>query len=116
MFDRGRLRLHTGTSEGNRRWTRADYTVKGRTLTIEITGYGGEAPNGSAEKTGEIFTYRWSLYRDRLTLGPVAGAVSPAVWSAQPLAARQRRARERLDVARGSRRRAGSPPRAGSRR
>jgi TRAP-type C4-dicarboxylate transport system substrate-binding protein len=83
VFDRGLLR-YTQASEGNRRWTQADYTVKGHVLTIEITGYGGEAPNGAAEKTGEVFTYRWSLYRDRLTLGPVAGAVSPTVWSVKP--------------------------------
>ena len=83
MFSRGRLR-YTQASEGARRWIRADYRVKGHVLTMTITAYGGEAPNGAAEKPGEIFTYRWSLYRDRLTLGPVKGAVSPSAGTSGP--------------------------------
>ena len=34
-------------------------------------------PNGASEKTGEVFSFRWSRYRDRLTLAPVRGAISP---------------------------------------
>ena len=81
VFDRGRL-YYTQSSEGASRWTKAVYTVNGTTLTYTITDYGGEAPHGAAEKTGEVFTFRWSLYRDRLTLGPVKGKVSPVnLWS-----------------------------------
>jgi hypothetical protein len=68
---------YTQASEGHRRWTRATYTVKGRTLTFTVTDYGGDAPNGAAEKTGETFSFRWSRYRDRLTLAPIKGAISP---------------------------------------
>jgi hypothetical protein len=83
VFDRGRL-YYTQSSEGASRWTKAAYTVSGTTLTYTITDYGGEAPHGAAEKTGEVFTFRWSLYRDRLTLGPVKGKVSPANFWAKP--------------------------------
>ena len=83
VFSRGRLR-YTQASEGARRWIRADYRVKGHVLTMTITANGGEAPNGAAEKPGEVFKYRWSLYRDRLTLGPVKGAVSPPGWYLRP--------------------------------
>jgi TRAP-type transport system periplasmic protein len=76
VLDRGRL-YYTQSSEGASRWTKAVYTVKGDTVAWRVTDYGGEAPNGAAEKTGEIFTYRWSRYRDQLTLTPVAGKVSP---------------------------------------
>lgn len=84
VFDRGLLR-YTQASEGARRWTTATYAVRGRTLTIEITDYGGEAPNGAAEKPGEVFTYGWSLYRDRLTLEAVEGKISPTGWMVRPL-------------------------------
>ena len=80
MLDRGRL-YYTQSSEGASRWTKAVYTVKGDTVAWRVTDYGGEAPNGGAEKTGEIFTYRWSRYRDQLTLTPVAGKVSPPLWA-----------------------------------
>ena len=49
-----------------------------------VTDYGGDAPNGAAEKTGEVFTYRWSRYRDRLSLAPVKGAISPGNFRAKP--------------------------------
>jgi TRAP-type C4-dicarboxylate transport system substrate-binding protein len=82
-FDRGRL-YYTQASQGSRRWTRARYTVKGHTLTITVTDYGGEAPHNSAEKTGESFSFHWSRYRDRMTLTSVAGAISPENFYAQP--------------------------------
>ncbi|HET8821159.1 MAG TPA: TRAP transporter substrate-binding protein DctP [Thermoleophilaceae bacterium] len=83
VFSRGQLR-YTQASEGASRWTKAVYRVKGRVLTLKIVDYGGEAPNGAAEKTGEVFDYRWSLYRDRLTLKAVEGKISPAGWVAKP--------------------------------
>jgi hypothetical protein len=33
---------------------------------------------------GELFTFRWSLYRGVLTLYPVNGAVSPPTVTAKP--------------------------------
>jgi TRAP-type C4-dicarboxylate transport system substrate-binding protein len=83
VLDHGRL-SYTQSSEGARRWTKATYQVRGDELTFEVTSYGGEAPNGAAEKTGEVFTFRWSRYRDRLTLEPVNGKVSPENFRAKP--------------------------------
>jgi TRAP-type C4-dicarboxylate transport system substrate-binding protein len=69
VFDRGRY--HT-TQKGGRsdRWTRGVYTVEGDRVTITIQQSGGVRPNGADEKPGEIFEYRWSLYRQRLSLRP----------------------------------------------
>jgi TRAP-type C4-dicarboxylate transport system substrate-binding protein len=83
VLDHGRL-YYTQSSEGASRWTKAKYQVRGDQLTFEVTSYGGEAPNGAAEKTGEVFTFRWSRYRDRLTLAPVIGKVSPENFRAKP--------------------------------
>jgi TRAP-type transport system periplasmic protein len=83
VLDRGRL-YYTQSSEGASRWTKAKYQVRGDELTFEVTSYGGEAPNGAAEKTGEVFTFRWSRYRDQLTLEPVMGKVSPENFRAKP--------------------------------
>jgi TRAP-type C4-dicarboxylate transport system substrate-binding protein len=80
-FNRGQL-YYTQAAAGSRRWTRARYTVKGHTVTITVTEYGGEAPHGSAEKTGEQFGFRWSRYRDRLTMSPLMGAISPENFTA----------------------------------
>lgn len=76
VLSRGQMR-YTQSSEGASRWTKASYSVKGQIFTYKVTDYGGEAPNGAADKTGEEFTFTWSLYRDRLSLGPVKGKISP---------------------------------------
>jgi hypothetical protein len=57
------------------------YTVVGDTVTLTFTrGAGTEARN----RPGEVFDYRWSLYRDQLTLAPVEGKISPAPLRAKP--------------------------------
>jgi TRAP-type C4-dicarboxylate transport system substrate-binding protein len=57
------------------------YTVAGDTLTLTFTRTsGGENRN----RPGEVFDFRWSLYRDQLTLAPVGGMVSPAPMLAKP--------------------------------
>jgi TRAP-type transport system periplasmic protein len=83
VLDRGRM-YYTQSAEGSSRWTRAVYTVKGDVLEYTVTAYGGEAPHGAAEKTGEVFTFRWSRYRDRLTLAPVKGKISPENFRIKP--------------------------------
>ena len=82
-LNRGQM-YYTQSSEGHSRWTRATYTVKGHVLTFTVTDYGGDAPNNAAEKTGEVFTFRWSRYRDRLSFAPVRGAISPENFSVKP--------------------------------
>ena len=83
VLDRGRL-YYTQSAEGASRWTRAVYTVKGPILEFTVTAYGGQAPHGAAEKTGEIYTFRWSRYRDRLTLAAVKGKISPLNFTLKP--------------------------------
>jgi hypothetical protein len=82
-LSRGQM-YYTQSSEGHTRWTRATYTVKGHTFTYTVTEYGGDAPHGAAEKTGEVFTFRWSRYRDRLSLAPITGGVSPKNFRLKP--------------------------------
>jgi TRAP-type C4-dicarboxylate transport system substrate-binding protein len=83
VLDRGRL-YYTQSSKGSSRWTKAVYTVSGHTLTFRITDYGGEAPNGARERTGEVYAFRWSRYRDQLTLTPAAGKISPGNFRVEP--------------------------------
>lgn len=57
------------------------YTVAGDTVTLTYTsGAGGPGAN----RAGETFDYRWSLYRDQLTFAAVAGKVSPETFRAKP--------------------------------
>jgi hypothetical protein len=56
-------------------------TVVGHTLTLTVArGGSGHAKN----TTGEQFGYRWSRYRDQLTLAPIKGKVSPTPLLAKP--------------------------------
>ncbi|MEA2422922.1 MAG: hypothetical protein QOF55_2021 [Thermoleophilaceae bacterium] len=59
-------------------WGYGRYTVSGNTFELSFAGGGGKAPTGSTNRPGERFRYRWSRYRDRLTLSPAQGAISPA--------------------------------------
>ena len=57
------------------------YTVAGDTVTLTFARGGGtEARN----RPGEVFDYRWSLYRDQLSLESMEGKVSPAPLRAKP--------------------------------
>jgi TRAP-type C4-dicarboxylate transport system substrate-binding protein len=58
-------------------WAYGTLKVHGDTVELSVTDGGGIAPDGAASNPGELYTYNWSLYRDELTLRPVAGAVSP---------------------------------------
>ena len=49
-----------------------------------FTDGGGIEPTGAANKPGEFFRFRWSLYRDTLTVGSVPGAVSPQNFFGKP--------------------------------
>jgi TRAP-type C4-dicarboxylate transport system substrate-binding protein len=69
VLDRGHFHM---TQKGGRsdRWTRGVYAVDGDRLTITIQQSGGVRPNGADEKPGEVFEYRWSLYRQQLSMRP----------------------------------------------
>ena len=76
VIDRGRFAF----TQENRQactWAYGSLTVTGDRFEQLVTDGGGIAPNGAANKPGELFTFRWSLYRGMLTLYPVKGAVSP---------------------------------------
>jgi TRAP-type transport system periplasmic protein len=76
VIDRGRFAF----TQENRQactWAYGTFTVTGDRLEQLVTDGGGIAPDGAVNKRGELFTFRWSLYRGMLTLYPVKGAVSP---------------------------------------
>jgi TRAP-type C4-dicarboxylate transport system substrate-binding protein len=82
-LDEGRFEMmqRNGASD---RWTKGTYVVRDDIVEFTVEDFGGVAPNGAHERTGEVFTYTWSLYRDQLTLGPVEGAISPENFLAKP--------------------------------
>jgi len=76
VIDRGRFAF----TQENRQactWAYGSFTVTGDRFEWLFTDGGGIAPDGAVNKPGELFTFRWSLYRGMLTLYPVKGAVSP---------------------------------------
>jgi TRAP-type C4-dicarboxylate transport system substrate-binding protein len=83
VLDRGRFDM---TQKGGRsdRFTRGVYSVEGDRLTLTVQQSGGVIPNSADEKPGEVFAYKWSLYRDRLSLRPVhpePGGYPPLLWT-----------------------------------
>ena len=83
VIDRGRFAFTQETRQACI-WGYGTFTVKGNQFEWLFTDGGGIAPDGSANKPGELFTFRWSLYRDVLTLYPVNGAASPPNFLAKP--------------------------------
>ena len=76
VIDRGRFAF----TQENRQactWAYGSLTVTEDRFEQLVTDGGGIAPDGAANKPGELFTFRWSLYRGMLTLYPVKGAESP---------------------------------------
>jgi hypothetical protein len=77
VLDRGRMTQQQ--PEGDT--AAGTYTVAGDTLTLTFTrSTGGEART----RPGKVWDFRWSLYRDQLTLKRVAGKVSPTPTLAKP--------------------------------
>jgi hypothetical protein len=65
-------------------WAYGSYTVNGDILEWTIEAGGGRSPNNFVNRPGESFQFRWSRYRDRLTLTPVRGAISPEPYRVEP--------------------------------
>jgi TRAP-type C4-dicarboxylate transport system substrate-binding protein len=77
LLDRGRMTQQQPRGD----FAAGTYTVVGDTLTLTFTRTSG----GRAKtRPGEVWDFRWSLYRDMLTLEPVEGGVSPAPMLAKP--------------------------------
>jgi TRAP-type C4-dicarboxylate transport system substrate-binding protein len=83
VLDGGRFEM-TQKNGASDRWTKGTYVVRDDIVEFTVEEFGGIAPTGAHEKTGEVFTYTWSLYRDQLALGPVEGAISPENFLAKP--------------------------------
>ena len=83
VFERGRFAI-TQENRTSCTWGYGTYTVHGDRTTWLFTDGGGDAPNDAANKPGEEFAFRVSLFRDTATLGPVKGAVSPVNFDAKP--------------------------------
>jgi hypothetical protein len=64
-------------------WGYGTFTVTGDRFEMLFTD-GGGASYGGANKPGEFFTFRWSLYRGVMTLYPVKDAASPLPFLAKP--------------------------------
>jgi TRAP-type C4-dicarboxylate transport system substrate-binding protein len=65
-------------------WAYGSYSVDGDVVEWRFEGGGGESPNDAANEPGEVFKYRWSRYRDQLTLEPVEGEISPEPFRVEP--------------------------------
>jgi TRAP-type C4-dicarboxylate transport system substrate-binding protein len=67
-------------------WAYGRYAVKGDIVewTVEDGGGISVTEEDFFNIPGEFFTYRWSRYRDRLTLEPVRGAVSAEPYRVNP--------------------------------
>jgi TRAP-type C4-dicarboxylate transport system substrate-binding protein len=67
-------------------WAYGRYDVKGDIVewTFEDGGGISVTEEDFFNRPGEFFTYRWSRYRDRLTLEPVEGAVSAEPMRVNP--------------------------------
>lgn len=77
VFDNGRFAFTQEDAQACT-WQYGRYSVRGKlTSWTFLDGGWTKSPNHAANKPGEFFKFKWSLFRDTLTLGPVAGATSP---------------------------------------
>jgi TRAP-type transport system periplasmic protein len=66
-------------------WQFGKLAIRGKRMTWNfIDGGGPKAPNRGYNHPGDFFEFKWSLYRDNLTLAPVPGAVSPTPSRVKP--------------------------------
>jgi len=65
-------------------WAYGRYAVRGSLVEWTVEDGGGISPNDFLNRPGEQYRFRWSRYRDRLTLTPVKGAISPEPMRVKP--------------------------------
>ena len=65
-------------------WAYGSYAVKGSVVEWTVEDGGGISPNDFLNTPGERYRFLWSSYRDRLTLAPVKGAISPEPMRVKP--------------------------------
>ena len=65
-------------------WGYGTWIVDGDQVEWRFIDGGGIAPTGAANKPGDLFDYRWSVFHDTLTLATAPGAISPENFLARP--------------------------------
>jgi TRAP-type C4-dicarboxylate transport system substrate-binding protein len=70
VFDRGRF-AQTQENKLACTWGYGTFAIRGNKFEWLYSDGGGIAPTGSTNKPGELAVWRWSLYRDEVTLVPV---------------------------------------------
>jgi TRAP-type C4-dicarboxylate transport system substrate-binding protein len=65
-------------------WAYGSYAVTGNIIEWTVEDGGGISPNDFTNEPGELYRFGWSRYRDRLTLSPVRGAISPEPMRVKP--------------------------------
>jgi TRAP-type C4-dicarboxylate transport system substrate-binding protein len=84
IFDRGHFEIRTRNGPAIHAFIAGTYTVRGDVLEWTVEKGGGVAPRVVHDYRGGRVAFRWSLYRDQLTLGAVRGKVSPENYRAKP--------------------------------
>jgi TRAP-type C4-dicarboxylate transport system substrate-binding protein len=73
VIDHGRF-AHAGHNDQDCTWAYGTVTLDGDTMTWTYQDGGG---HGAVNRPGEVLAFRWSLYRDLMSLTNAPGAISP---------------------------------------
>ena len=68
-------------------WAYGRYAVKGSVVDWTVEDGGGISPNGALNTPGEKYSFKWSRYRDRLTLHAGEGCDLSGAHARQAVAA-----------------------------
>jgi TRAP-type C4-dicarboxylate transport system substrate-binding protein len=83
VLDRGRF-ASTQQYQNACTWAYGTYAIKGDQMELTFTDGGGIAPTNAQSKPGESFVWKWSMYRDTLTLTPGEGNPFPPDFRPKP--------------------------------
>jgi TRAP-type C4-dicarboxylate transport system substrate-binding protein len=83
VFEHGRFAF-TQHFDPTCTWGYGTFAVTGDRLRLSFVDGGGVASDGAANRPGELFDYRWSIYRNTMRWSAVPGAVSPRGWTFKP--------------------------------
>jgi TRAP-type C4-dicarboxylate transport system substrate-binding protein len=83
VFDRGRF-ADTQENKDACTWGYGKFTIQDAMTAWSFVDGGGIAPNNAQNKKGEFFKFRWSRFRDTVTLSQWPGAISPTNFDYKP--------------------------------
>jgi TRAP-type C4-dicarboxylate transport system substrate-binding protein len=83
VFERGRFAFNQHF-DPTCTWGYGTFTVTRDRLRLSFIDGGGIASGGAANRPGDLFDYRWSIYRNTMRWSAVPGAVSPSGWTFKP--------------------------------